>query len=94
MMFLYGYLSASEANAHRDLKPDNVMIVSDPEAPGGERAKIRTLVSLSHVADRAMEAAASQTSTGMMVGTPLYMSPSSAKAAATSPTRRMSIRSG
>ncbi len=63
-----------------DLKPDNVMIVSDPEAPGGERAKILDF-GIAKLASQTKdgEAAASQTSTGMMVGTPLYMSPEQCK---------------
>ena len=63
-----------------DLKPDNVMIVSDPEAPGGERAKILDF-GIAKLASQSKngEAVASQTSTGMMVGTPLYMSPEQCK---------------
>jgi serine/threonine protein kinase len=75
-------LAAAHAKniVHRDLKPDNVMIVSDPEAPGGERAKILDF-GIAKLASQTKdgEAAASQTSTGMMVGTPLYMSPEQCK---------------
>jgi len=75
-------LAAAHAKniVHRDLKPDNVMIVSDPEAPGGERAKILDF-GIAKLASQTKdgEAAVSQTSTGMMVGTPLYMSPEQCK---------------
>ncbi len=75
-------LAAAHAKniVHRDLKPDNVMIVADPEAPGGERAKILDF-GIAKLASQTKdgEAAASQTSTGMMVGTPLYMSPEQCK---------------
>ncbi len=56
------------------------MIVADPEAPGGERAKILDF-GIAKLASQTKdgEAAASQTSTGMMVGTPLYMSPEQCK---------------
>lgn len=70
----------SKGIIHRDLKPDNVMIVPDPEAPGGERAKVldfgiaKVLASAQGHGGDAIEQS-SQTRTGMMVGTPLYMAP-------------------
>lgn len=74
-------LAAAHARGiiHRDLKPDNVMIVSDPEAPGGERAKILDF-GIAKLAAVAVNPGGdgdvvSQTRTGMMVGTPLYMAP-------------------
>ena len=65
---------------HRDLKPDNIMLVADPAVAGGERAKILDF-GIAKLASQTKdgEAAASQTSTGMMVGTPLYMSPEQCK---------------
>jgi serine/threonine-protein kinase len=56
------------------------MIVPDPEAPGGERAKVldfgiaKVLASAQGHGGDAIEQS-SQTRTGMMVGTPLYMAP-------------------
>jgi serine/threonine-protein kinase len=57
---------------HRDLKPDNVFLVADPEAEGGERPKI-----LDFGIAKLSEATGglSQTRTGSLMGTPLYMSP-------------------
>jgi serine/threonine protein kinase len=56
---------------HRDLKPDNVFIVADPEAVGGERTKILDfgIAKLTDDPDR------QQTQTGLVLGTPSYMSP-------------------
>jgi hypothetical protein len=58
---------------HRDLKPDNLFLVTDPERPGKVRVKIvdfgiaklqNDLTDVSH-----------RTRTGALIGTPLYMSP-------------------
>src|SRR5213078_3972686 len=58
---------------HRDLKPDNVFLVTDPARPGRIRVKIvdfgiaklqNDLTEISH-----------RTRTGALIGTPLYMSP-------------------
>ncbi len=57
---------------HRDLKPENLFMVRDPEAPGSERPKILDfgIAKLGdHLADRF------RTQSGVMLGTPLYMSP-------------------
>jgi formylglycine-generating enzyme required for sulfatase activity/tRNA A-37 threonylcarbamoyl transferase component Bud32 len=53
---------------HRDLKPDNIKLVSDLSIPGGVRTKILDL----GIAKLLGEAAATQAS---VPGTPLYMSP-------------------
>jgi len=74
-------LAAAHAKGiiHRDLKPDNIMIVPDPEAPGGERAKVLDFGIAKVLQDPAASGdpmeQSSQTRTGMMVGTPLYMAP-------------------
>ena len=54
---------------HLDLKPDNVMIVPDPETPGGERTKLLDF----GIAKLAGESPSQ--STNAPVGTPMYMSP-------------------
>jgi serine/threonine protein kinase len=63
---------------HRDLKPDNVFLVTDPEAEGGERSKI-----LDFGIAKLTEATGigSQTRTGSLMGTPLYMSPEQCRGA-------------
>ena len=57
---------------HRDLKPENIFIVGDPAVTGGERAKILDfgIAKLSHDEPGKMK-----TRTGMVMGTPVYMSP-------------------
>ncbi len=55
---------------HRDLKPDNLMIVPDSELPGGERVKI-----LDFGVAKISEGLGDQTRTGMVMGTPAYMAP-------------------
>jgi serine/threonine protein kinase len=64
---------------HRDLKPANVMIVRDPEAPGGERAKLLDfgIAKLSEAGPGGI----AQTRTGALMGTPLYMSPEQCRGA-------------
>ncbi len=56
---------------HRDLKPDNVFLVSDIEVATGERVKLLDF----GIATLAAEGAASRTTTGAIMGTPVYMSP-------------------
>jgi serine/threonine-protein kinase len=57
---------------HRDLKPENIFLVGDPAVPGGERAKILDfgIAKLS-----VNEPGKLKTRTGMLMGTPVYMSP-------------------
>jgi serine/threonine-protein kinase len=55
---------------HRDLKPDNVMLVPDPLGPGGERVKILDF----GIARLAVEAHGKE-SAQSIIGTPTYMSP-------------------
>jgi serine/threonine protein kinase len=58
---------------HRDLKPDNLFLVPDPEVIGGERVKVLDF----GIAKIAGEAHASgvKTRTGLIMGSPAYMSP-------------------
>lgn len=60
---------------HRDLKPDNLMLTADPDMPGGERIKVLDF-GIARVA-RPQEGSdlAPMTVTGMLIGTPSYMSP-------------------
>ena len=60
---------------HRDLKPDNIMLVEDAEAPEGERVKILDF-GIAKLANSDTERATSvKTRTGQLLGTPTYMSP-------------------
>jgi serine/threonine-protein kinase len=58
---------------HRDLKPDNLFIVNNQETESGERVKVLDfgIAKLSSSAS----AKSMHTQTGMLMGTPLYMSP-------------------
>src|SRR5262245_28141640 len=57
---------------HRDLKPDNVLVVPDAEAAGGERTKILDF-GIAKLTDTAADR--QRTQTGMLMGTPIYRSP-------------------
>ena len=69
-------LSASHALeiVHRDLKPENMFLVPDPNSPGGERVKVLDF----GIAKLRRDWGGSEsptTRTGMIFGTPAYMSP-------------------
>lgn len=58
---------------HRDIKPDNLMLVADPVAPGGERVKVLDfgIAKLTKASDKGSV----KTDTQAVIGTPQYMSP-------------------
>jgi serine/threonine-protein kinase len=63
---------------HRDLKPDNVFLVADPEI--GERVK---LLDFGIAKLTAEDPGGTHTRTGMVMGTPVYMSPEQCRGAST-----------
>jgi serine/threonine-protein kinase len=73
-----GALGAAHACdiVHRDLKPENVFLIRDPEAQGGERAKLLDFGICQLGIDDA-----GITEPGAMLGTPVYMSPEQCKGA-------------
>jgi serine/threonine protein kinase len=58
---------------HRDLKPENVMLVEDPAAQGGTRAVVMDFGLAKE--RRAEPEVAKLTATGIVLGTPEFMSP-------------------
>jgi serine/threonine protein kinase len=73
-------LAATHARGivHRDLKPENFFLVPDASTPGGERVKILDF-GIAKV-KRSLGAAGSfRTETGLIMGSPTYMSPEQCK---------------
>jgi serine/threonine-protein kinase len=63
---------------HRDLKPENIFVVPDLEVFGGERTKILDF-GIAKLTD--LESSRLRTQTGLMMGTPVYMSPEQCRGA-------------
>ncbi len=61
---------------HRDLKPENIMLVADPDMPLGERAKLLDFgIAKLRSSKPKTEEEVRRTDTGIILGTPVYMSP-------------------
>ena len=75
---------------HRDLKPENVQLVTKADGRAGEDPRLRRRQ------DPCLGrgAAVGQTRAGLLMGTPLYMSPEQCRGARPSTTGRTSTRSG
>ncbi len=56
---------------HRDLKPGNLFLVKDPDMPGGERLRILDF----GIAKLTTSDSGMNTASGVLIGTPVYMSP-------------------
>jgi hypothetical protein len=64
-----------------DTQPDNVMLVADPAVPGGVRAKLLDFGIAKLLGERDSPSAQTQTRTGALMGTPVYMSPEQCRGA-------------
>ncbi|HWO23467.1 MAG TPA: protein kinase [Kofleriaceae bacterium] len=78
---------------HRDLKPDNLFLIPDSEVAGGERVKVLDF-GIAKVLDFGITELGSEdhstdvrTRTGLMLGTPVYMSPEQCRGAGAVDTR-------
>jgi serine/threonine-protein kinase len=66
---------------HRDLKPDNIFLIPDPVAPGGERIKLLDFGIAKLVNPDTDPRTHARTHTGLIMGTPMYMSPEQCRGA-------------
>lgn len=63
---------------HRDLKPENLFLVPDNHAPGGERVKVLDF-GIAKICLGGGSGGTVRTRTGMIIGSPAYMSPEQCK---------------
>ena len=63
---------------HRDLKPENLFLVPDTRAPNGERVKILDF-GIAKIRLGSSSGGTVRTRTGMIIGSPAYMSPEQCK---------------
>jgi serine/threonine protein kinase len=73
-------LSAAHAAGivHRDLKPENLFLVPDPSAPGRERVKVLDF-GIAKIKHGSSSGGTIKTRTGIIMGSPAYMSPEQCK---------------
>ncbi|MDQ3336358.1 MAG: serine/threonine protein kinase [Myxococcota bacterium] len=64
---------------HRDLKPENIHLIPDPSAPAGTRIKVLDFGIAKLTRDEVRNSV--KTRTGVVIGTPRYMSPEQCKSA-------------
>lgn len=70
----------SKGVVHRDLKPDNVMLLPDPLVPGGLRTKLVDF-GIAKLGEEHSIPQQQKTRTGLLMGTPAYMSPEQCRGA-------------